>query len=108
MNADAAAPRRDPGLQPQRTRLAWRRTTLSGTVVTVLAARSALQSGPSPAAVAAGALCAVLWLAFLRLAHLRIRALDASYRPGALTPPWAAVAALCTVALAVCGAAIVL
>ncbi|MEZ7004678.1 DUF202 domain-containing protein [Streptomyces sp. SCSIO 75703] len=109
MSTDAgAAPGRDPGLQPQRTRLAWRRTTLSGTVVTVLAARSALGSGPSPASVAAGALCALFWLAFLRLAHLRIRTLDASHRPGALAPPHAAAAALCAVALAVCGAAIVL
>lgn len=97
---------RDPGLQPERTRLAWRRTTLSGTVAAVLAARTALTGGPSPTGVAVCALCAALWLALLLLAHTRMRAL-AVPRPAALTPRTAGAAALCTVALAVCAAALV-
>ncbi|MFE9058224.1 DUF202 domain-containing protein [Streptomyces mutabilis] len=104
----APAPDRDPGLQPERTRLAWRRTTLSGTVVAVLAAKTALHGGATPASVVAAALCCALWLAFLRIAHERIRTLSATPRPHTLTPPYATAAALCTVALALCGALLVL
>ncbi|MFH8801723.1 DUF202 domain-containing protein [Streptomyces sp. NPDC017936] len=98
---------RDPGLQPERTRLAWRRTTLSGTVAAVLAVRTALHGGASPAGVLVCALCCALWLGFLLLAHHRIRALAATPVPPPLTPRRAAAAALCTVATAVCAAALV-
>jgi hypothetical protein len=101
-----ASPARDPGLQPERTRLAWRRTTLTGAVIAVLAAKSALHGGPSTAGVVAAALCAVLWLGFLALAHHRIHALSAS-RPPVLAPRTAVTAVLCVIALAVCGAALV-
>ncbi|TPQ17814.1 DUF202 domain-containing protein [Streptomyces sporangiiformans] len=100
------AAERDPGLQPERTRLAWRRTTLTGAVIAVLAAKSALHGGPSAPGVVAAALCAGLWLGLLGLAHRRINAL-AVPRPTALAPHVAAAAVLCTVALAVCGAALV-
>ncbi|MGW1633008.1 DUF202 domain-containing protein [Streptomyces anthocyanicus] len=105
---DAAPSDRDPGLQPERTRLAWRRTTLSGTVVAVLAAKAALHGGATPLSVLAVSLCCVLWLAFLLIAHGRIRTLASANRPPALPPPHAAAAALCTLALAVCGALLVL
>lgn len=97
---------RDPGLQPERTRLAWRRTTLTGAVIAVLAVKSALHGDPSAPGVVAAALCAALWLGFLGLAHRRIAAL-AHPRPTPLTPRFAAAAVLCAVALAVCGAALV-
>ncbi|MFE1287914.1 DUF202 domain-containing protein [Streptomyces sp. NPDC058751] len=94
---------RDPGLQPERTRLAWRRTTLSCTVVAVLAAKAAPQERGSAAGILAFAFCCVLWLAFLALAHHRIRTLAAAgpTGPAALAPRHATAAALCTVALAV-------
>ncbi|MFF9492940.1 DUF202 domain-containing protein [Streptomyces flaveolus] len=102
------APDRDPGLQPERTRLAWRRTTLSGTVAAVLAAKATLHAGPTPSAVLAAALCCALWLGFLYIAHRRIRALASTSRPPVIAPVNATAAALCTVGLAVCGAILVL
>ncbi|MFH9014315.1 DUF202 domain-containing protein [Streptomyces sp. NPDC017943] len=101
-------PGRDPGLQPERTRLAWRRTTLSGTVAAVLAVKTVLHGGASASQIVAGALCCGLWLGFLALAHRRIRALAAGPGRVPFTPRHAAAAALCTVTLAVCGAALVL
>ncbi|MBB3079863.1 DUF202 domain-containing protein [Streptomyces violarus] len=111
MSAADSAPRppdRDPGLQPERTRLAWRRTTLSGTVSAVLAVKTALHGGASVAGVVACALCCVLWLGFLGVAHRRIRTLSAPGSPAAFAPRHATAAVLCTVAMAVCGAALVL
>ncbi len=103
----AAEAERDPGLQPERTRLAWRRTTLSSTVAAVLAVKTALHGGPSAAGVVACALCCALWLGFLLLAHRRIRTLASSAEPAALAPRHATATVLATVALAVCAAALV-
>ncbi|MFJ3897038.1 MULTISPECIES: DUF202 domain-containing protein [unclassified Streptomyces] len=101
------APDRDPGLQPERTRLAWRRTTLSSTVAAVLAVKAALHDGPHPAGVITCALCCALWLGFLTVAHHRIRTLASGGIPPALSPRQAVAAVLCTVAVAVCAAVLV-
>ncbi|MEV0263346.1 DUF202 domain-containing protein [Streptomyces sp. NPDC050617] len=105
--AAAGAPegyeRRDPGLQPERTRMAWRRTTLSCAVAGVLAVRQALRSGPDPLAVLAVALIALVFLAFLGAANRRMHTLNAP-RPPALSPRAAVAAAVCVIALAALGA----
>jgi hypothetical protein len=103
-----AAEERDPGLQPERTRLAWRRTTLASTVAAVLSAKSALRGGVSVTGAVVCALSCALWLGFLLVAHHRIRALAASAGPPVLARRHATAAVLCTVALALCGAALVL
>ncbi|WP_328428808.1 DUF202 domain-containing protein [Streptomyces sp. NBC_00443] len=103
-----AEPVRDPGLQPERTRLAWRRTTLSGTVAAVLAVKTALHGDVTVVGLVGCALCIGLWLGFLALAHRRISVLASSPEPAALAPRHAAATVLFTVALALCGAALVL
>lgn len=97
---------RDPGLQPERTRLAWRRTTLSCTVAAVLAGRAVLHRGLTASGVLVCALCLLLWLGFLAVAHRRMVALTA-HAPRTLGVRGAWAAALCTLALAVCAAAMV-
>lgn len=96
---------RDPGLQPERTRLAWRRTTLSCAVAAVLAGRQAVQGGLSGVGIVGVALGVLVWLAFLVVAQHRIRLMDAP-RPAVLSARAAGAVVACTVALAVFGAAV--
>jgi uncharacterized membrane protein YidH (DUF202 family) len=106
--ATAGAPgeeRRDPGLQPERTRLAWRRTTLSCTVAAVLAARQAIQHGSTAKGLVAVALSALAWLAFLVVAHRRSVSLSA-VRPPRMREGAALTAAVCGVCLAGFGVAL--
>jgi Domain of unknown function (DUF202) len=97
---------RDPGLQPERTRLAWRRTTLSCTVVALLAGKAALHGGATPAGILAVSLSVLAWLAFLLVAHLRVLGMGTA-QPQPLAPRRALTAAACTIALAVFAAAMI-
>ncbi|MFJ3520035.1 MULTISPECIES: DUF202 domain-containing protein [unclassified Streptomyces] len=95
----AGRPDRDAGLQPERTRLAWRRTTLASSVVAVLALRQVLRGSGATVELAGVAAIAVIWLAFLWVAHRRIRALAVA-RPRELAPRAALAVVACTVTLA--------
>uniref|UniRef100_A0AAU2JLC3 DUF202 domain-containing protein n=1 Tax=Streptomyces sp. NBC_00049 TaxID=2903617 RepID=A0AAU2JLC3_9ACTN len=103
----ASGERRDAGLQPERTRLAWRRTTLASSVVAVLALRQALRGSGAQVEVAGAAVSALVWLLFLWVAHRRIRALAAD-RPRTLSRRAALSAVACTVAMAVFAMAVII
>ena len=77
MSTGNASLRRDPGAQPERTRFAWRRSTLTFAVAVALAVRHALYAGGgvSPAEAVAAAAGLLVWLVFLR-------------SPTAVSPPW--------------------
>lgn len=62
----------DPGRQPERTRLAWRRTVLGFTVVALLAGRLAVLAPEAPLAPLALATVLLGWLGLLVLSWRRI------------------------------------
>ena len=95
----------DHGASAERTRLAWRRTGLSATVVGLLAARTAFSpdAGLGRWLVAAGAMTG--WAALIALAYRRARGLRVSPpRPGRRT---ILMYALITVGFAVLGGLVV-
>jgi uncharacterized membrane protein YidH (DUF202 family) len=94
---------RDPGLQPERTQLAWRRTALAMGVVTLLAIRLALPLGTAGALLAAAALAG--WIAVTVVIFPRIARSARQPEPGGRALP---LAALATVGYAALGMLLVL
>jgi uncharacterized membrane protein YidH (DUF202 family) len=69
------------GASAERTRLAWRRTVLSGTGVALLAIRLATRTGSVPLAALGIVVVLVAWLAQLVIANRRIQAMAAQEPP---------------------------
>jgi hypothetical protein len=67
----------ETGLSAQRTRLAWRRTAMSGAVVTLLAARPAAGDDAGPVDLVVAAIAMAGWLALVAVAYRRRRGLNA-------------------------------
>ncbi|HET6478865.1 MAG TPA: DUF202 domain-containing protein [Actinoplanes sp.] len=96
----------DHGASAERTRLAWRRTVLSATVVGLLAARPAFEPGAGPAQWITSALGALGWSALVGLAYRRARGLRR--RPPLPGRRAIAAYALTTIALTVLASLIVI
>jgi uncharacterized protein DUF202 len=94
----------DPAAQPERTRFAWRRTTLTFALAVALGVREALYGGGGASATeaAAAALGVLAWLMFLVLAHRRITDMRAD-RPAGMGAGTVRAAVLCTLAMATVG-----
>lgn len=71
---------REPARQPERTRLAWRRTLLAATAVGLLTIRFAGREGQDPPRLLAAAVAVAAWLAVLVVSYRRIAAM-ATARP---------------------------
>jgi hypothetical protein len=88
----------------ERTRLAWRRTGLAGTAVTLLTARLAIRDGLSPSRLALGGLSLLAWVGILLLGRYRLGTVGRSGAPPGWVP---AVTATCLAWFVVLGTVLV-
>jgi hypothetical protein len=93
------------GQQRERTRLAWQRTALAATAISLLAARLAVGSRFTAATVPWLAAGALLWLTVIAICRRRITALSAPRQVGASRSP--AVLAGVVIGYAILGALLV-
>ena len=99
-----AAAGRPPGAAPERTRLAWRRTALSATAVSLITVRLGIRDGFVPLRLTVAGLAMLGWVGLLVLGRYRIRSIGTS---GA-APGWVpAVTATCLAWFAVLGGVLV-
>ena len=106
MTAPGRENARDPGAQPERTRLAWRRTTLTYTVSLALGARTVISEGVPALGVVALACAALAWVGLLLVASRRSHALDRTPSSGPRTADAEVRATVvCTLVLIAAGAA---
>ena len=68
----------DRGVASERTRLSWRRTSLTATVAAILLLRLALQHQNRSVAIAVSAIAALGWVVLIVLVQRRLRALPAT------------------------------
>jgi hypothetical protein len=102
-----AHPPLTPGdTQAERTRLAWRRTTLAATLTVLLVGRLAFHDGIDSTGALGLSLALLGWIAFMWLTHRRIRAM--AHREPAVIGRTLPAVALSIVGLAVIGIALVL
>lgn len=85
-------PDRDPGLQPERTSLAWSRTILGYVVVAAIVVKTAPHSGAVGLGIAAAYLALAAWLVVRRAPH-HARSVE-EIRSGRPRPPVLEVLAL--------------
>lgn len=70
----------DSGRAPERTRLAWRRTSLSATAAVILLVRLALEHTDRTLAITVAALAGLLWVLLVVLTQRRVQALPVALR----------------------------
>lgn len=107
----SAAPPRDPGLQPERTSLAWRRTLLALVVVDLLIWRSWVMSGTRAGGSDYLGLCALTAMAATVVLSCCVLARGRELRHSSAAPPaallrWAAAAVVVLAGSAVAAVAV--